>query len=202
LVFQARSDAVVPRSAVRAKYLLPCTCGREIPVEATHAGQQIRCQCGVELEVPTLLNLTRLKPAEPPAAAPRRRRSAWGLRQRVMLVGLAIMAVGALAAGWELLQRPAWFEVSSCRPRDAVVYWSSLKQGVDRRMPWEFLYAERINENNRWLAVAGVVIGLGLLTVALSPLISNRRKSVGVVRPVPGKRIPGPGARRAGPRNR
>jgi hypothetical protein len=181
---------------VRAKYLLPCVCGQEIPVEATQAGQQVRCQCGVELEVPTLLNLTRLKSAAPPAAAPRRTRSAWGHRQRVMLVGLAIMAVGTLWAGWELLQRPLWLDVSSFRPRDAVIYWSSLKQGVDRRMVWEFHYTQRLDDNNLWLVVAGVVTGLGLLTVGLSLLISNRRKAGGVVRPVPGKRMSGPGAYR------
>jgi hypothetical protein len=181
---------------VRAKYLLPCTCGQEIPVEATQAGQQVRCQCGLELEVPTLLKLTRLKPAGPPApATPRRARSAWGPRQRVMLIGLAIMAAGASGAGWELLNRPPWFEVSSCRPRDAVIYWNSLKQGVDRRMHFEINYTDRVNDSNRWLAVAGVVTALGLLTVGFSPLISKRRKAGGVVRPVPGKRISGPGRR-------
>lgn len=184
---------------MRAKYLLPCTCGREIPVEATQAGQPIRCQCGLELEVPTLRNLTRLKPAEPPAAAPRRARSAWGRRQRVMLAGLAIMAIGALWTGWELLQRPHPLEVASFRPAWAVLYWTSLKRGVEYRMPFEVNYTTWLDDNNRWLAVAGVVTGLGLLTVGLSPLISNRRKAGGVSRPVPGKRMPGPGAQRAGP---
>jgi hypothetical protein len=149
--------------------------------------------------VPTLLNLTRLKPAEPPAAAPRRAQSAWGLRQRIVLVGLAITAFGALWAGWELLQRPRRLDVTSFPPAVAVTYWKLLKQGVDRRLPVEILYAERLDENNLWLMVAGVVIGLGLLTVAFSPLISNRRKVVGLARPVPGKRTSGPGARRAGP---
>ena len=185
---------------MRAKYLLPCTCGREIPVEATQAGQQVRCQCGLGLEVPTLLNLTRLKPAEPPtAAAPPRARSTWGLRQRVMLVGLWIMAVGASWAGWELLNRPTRLEVAAYRPTMVVNYWRLLKQGVSYRLPVEKLYTEVLNENNRWLMVAAAVIGLGLLTVALSPLISNRRKAGGA-RPLPGKRISGPGARRAGPR--
>jgi len=115
-----------------------------------------------------------------------------------MLVGLAIMALGALWAGWELLNRPRWLEVTSLRPKLVVVYWVSLKQGVDYRMPFEFIYTERLNENNRWLVVAGVVTGLGLLTVGLSPFFSNRRKAVSVVRPVPGKRIPGPGRRSSG----
>jgi hypothetical protein len=154
------------------------------------------------LEVPTLLNLTRLKPAQPPDAAPRRARPAWGLRQQVLLIGLAITVVGASWTGWELLQRPPRLEITSLRPALVVVYWISLKHGVDNRMPFEVIYAERLEENNRWLIVAGVVIGLGLLTVALSLLIPNRRKAVGVVRPVPGKRIPGPGARRAGPGKR
>ena len=182
---------------MRAKYLLPCACGREIPVEPTQAGQQVRCQCGLEQEVPTLLRLSRLKLAEPPAAAsPSRARSAWGLRQRVLLVGLAIMALGSLWVGWELLDRPRRLEVSLYPPRFVVMYWISLKQGVDRRLPVEIAYTENLTENNRWLMVAAAVIGLGLLTVALSPLVSNRRKA-GPLRPVPGKRISGPGARGA-----
>ena len=183
---------------MRTKYLLPCICGQDIPVEATQAGQQVRCVCGVELEVPTLLNLIRLKPAVPPAdAVPRRARSAWGRRQQVMLVGLAIMAVGALWAGWEVWARPRRLEVTAYPPRLIVLYWTSLKQGVDHPMPVEVFYAERLDENNRWLIVTGVVIGLGLLTVALSPLISTRGKLGGVTQPVPGKRTHGPGA---GPR--
>ncbi len=182
---------------MRAKYLLPCICGQEIPVEATQAGQQVRCLCGVELEVPTLLNLTRLKPAEPPAAAaaPRRARSAWGPRQRVMLVGLAIMVVGALWVGWELLSRPRRLEITAYPPKAVVICWALLKQGVARRTPLEILFTERLNDNNRWLIVAGTMTGLGLLTVGLSPLISNRRKAGAVLRPVPGKRTHGPGRR-------
>ncbi len=183
---------------MRAKYLLPCTCGREIPVEATQAGQQIRCQCGVELEVPTLLNLTRLKPAAPPAAVPHRVRSAWGRRQQVMLVGLAIMALGASWTGWELLNRPSRLEIASLRPAWAVMYWTSLKRGVEYRMPFEVNYTKWLEENDRWLVAAAVVTGLGLLTVGLSPWISQRRKAGGVVRPVPGKRMPGPGRRSSG----
>jgi hypothetical protein len=153
------------------------------------------------LEVPTLLNLTGLKRAVPPAdAVPRRARSAWGRRQQVMLVGLAITAVGALWAGWEVWARPPRLEITSLRPAAAVIYWTSLKQGVAYRMPFEIIYAARLDENNRWLIVTGVVIGLGLLTVALSPLSSTRRKPGGVTQPVPGKRVSGPGARRAEPR--
>jgi hypothetical protein len=115
-----------------------------------------------------------------------------------MLVGLAIMAVGASWTGWELLQRPRRLEVTSFPPAVAVSYWRLLKQGVDRRLPVEILYTERLNENDPWLMVTGAVTGLGLLTVGLSPLISKRRKAGGGLRPVPGKRMPGPGRRSSG----
>jgi hypothetical protein len=93
-------------------------------------------------------------------------------------------------------------EITSLRPVATVIYWSSLKQGVDHRMQFENYYAERITENNRWLTVAGAVIAVGLLTVCLSPWFAGRQKPGRPQQPVPGKRISGPGARGAGRQRR
>lgn len=46
------------------KYLLPCECGREIPVETAQAGEETVCDCGKTLAVPRLLELKRLPSAD------------------------------------------------------------------------------------------------------------------------------------------
>ena len=71
---------------MEGRYLLPCSCGQEIPVEPRQAGQEIRCDCGASLEVPTMLGMAALEkaPSEPshtPPSAP------WGIRQGIVLLG-------------------------------------------------------------------------------------------------------------------
>lgn len=43
------------------RYLLPCSCGRNLPVEMSQAGQHVVCKCGGLLEVPTLRSLRELE---------------------------------------------------------------------------------------------------------------------------------------------
>jgi hypothetical protein len=42
-------------------FLLPCECGKEIPVEAGQAGETIICECGTKIEVPQLSELKTLE---------------------------------------------------------------------------------------------------------------------------------------------
>ena len=56
--------------SVVSKYLLPCSCGRSVTVEASQAGRQVHCDCGISLEVPTMLELARLERAKEAAAPP------------------------------------------------------------------------------------------------------------------------------------
>jgi len=80
---------------VSTRYLLPCPCGKKIPVETTHAGETVSCVCGQQIEVPTLLALRSLEPAEeePDAVAAR----SWGVSQGLAIVGVMVM-LGAAAA--------------------------------------------------------------------------------------------------------
>jgi hypothetical protein len=50
------------------KYLLPCACGRKLPVEVAQAGEIVRCACGQSVTVPSLRRLRELEPANPQAA--------------------------------------------------------------------------------------------------------------------------------------
>lgn len=45
---------------MKPKFLLTCTCGKEIPVEKSQAGQTIDCPCGKKVEVPSIRGIEKL----------------------------------------------------------------------------------------------------------------------------------------------
>ncbi|MGA2616966.1 MAG: hypothetical protein ABSF26_05095 [Thermoguttaceae bacterium] len=76
-------------------YLLPCRCGRTIPIEARQAGETVHCQCGLAAQVPTLREIAALERSEYPAAD--RPAVTWGGPQRTLLLGAALVAISLLA---------------------------------------------------------------------------------------------------------
>ena len=46
------------------KYLLPCSCGKEVLIETSQAGGNVLCECERSLKIPTLLQMKRLPLAE------------------------------------------------------------------------------------------------------------------------------------------
>jgi hypothetical protein len=89
---------------VSARYLLPCPCGKKIPVDTAQAGQVVSCDCGRRIEVPTLLRLRLLETVdeERQSAAPRR----WGVPQGLTIVGAAVMLAAAAGLLVCYLYRP------------------------------------------------------------------------------------------------
>ncbi|MBN2216592.1 MAG: hypothetical protein JW719_04375 [Pirellulales bacterium] len=86
------------------RYLLPCSCGRSIPVETTQAGQMVSCACGKTLEVPTLLKLRSLEPvADQHEAAVER---SWGGAQGLAIVGGVVTLIGVAGLAFFFLYRP------------------------------------------------------------------------------------------------
>jgi len=81
---------------VSLRYLLPCPCGRKIPVEPAQAGERFSCKCGRSIEVPTLGALRSLETVAEESKKPARGAS-WGLPQGLVSVG-AIVLFGAVAA--------------------------------------------------------------------------------------------------------
>jgi hypothetical protein len=89
---------------VSSRYLLPCPCGENIPVEAAQAGQIVRCSCGKEIEVPTLLKLRSLETiSEEPRTAVR---EGWGMSQGLTIIGAAIMLAAAASLVFFYVYRP------------------------------------------------------------------------------------------------
>ncbi len=85
---------------VKARYLLPCSCGAKIAVEPRQAGQTVHCACGKSLTVPTMLEMAKLERAE--AAEDRaqgKNPPAWGVPQILIVLGIVgLLVAGAFAA--------------------------------------------------------------------------------------------------------
>lgn len=160
---------------MRGKYLLPCSCGREIPVEAAQAGEQVRCTCGAELEVPTLLALATLKRAEPGPAATKPP-ATWGARQRLILVG-AMITAASLGVGIRLyLGRPT-IPVEKLSPAQAWALWLDLREDVGQRRQREEQYLELLKQYHGWMGLVGFVAAVGVLTMAGSLLVPKSRSA-------------------------
>lgn len=180
------------RSAVTPTYLLPCSCGREIPVSTTQAGEEVTCECGTRLEAPTMRGMTLLKRSDPQSirgglkrsqsgekgrtrgSAAKTPTSSWGGRQRVLLVGTVITIVGLALAIFFHVTRPRLAPIESLAPYTTWQLWHDLRTGVDRRPQWEEYYLEGVAIRQRWVVVASTIGGIGVLIMACSMLVPSR----------------------------
>ncbi len=176
---------------MKTKYLLPCSCGQEIPVEAGQAGQTVRCHCGAELEVPTLLRMSSLKPAEPEPQSTQQPPGRWGARQRLVVVGALIVVPALALIAYLLMTRPRLEAVPTHVPLDRLTLgqtwqiWQDLRSGIQRRPTVaERYYRDQLKLNRQWLGVAAVLCLVGLVVMASSLFVPRRR------RPPPPRRTP------------
>lgn len=169
---------------MRDSYLIPCGCGREIPVEATQSGQEITCQCGQRLEVPTMRKLRTLQRVKRVGEA-KRPAATWGARQAVLLLG-AIITLGGLAWAAYLYYflQPRILKIEDLTPFQSWVAWQEeLRPGLRQPPPWEKPYLKGMKDFGRWLVVSQAVIGLGVVVMLSSVVIPKkgpaRRKTPG-----------------------
>jgi len=207
---RSRGDLMVTR------YLLPCSCGREIPVEMSQAGQTLSCPCGARLEVPTMRDLAQLKrdegrstsePSErtrerrPPRG--RRARAAsppvWGTRQRLLFLGGIVALIGLTVLGAAYFTRPRVVQVDELSPLGLWRLWHDLRQGIDVREPWEQYYLDASRMHGRWMLVGASIAAVGLLTAAASLWMPNRRERVPALRSRRPSGPPRPPGAAAGP---
>ena len=78
-----------------SSYLLPCSCGKSIPIDTSQAGQEVRCSCGQSQEVPTLRGIRQLLQAEQAVTQQHRVKKPWSNKRTIWFaVGLTTIAVG------------------------------------------------------------------------------------------------------------
>jgi len=122
-----------------AKYLLPCSCGRNTTVQASQAGEVVRCACGQELEVPTMRKLSELALSNEAAAD---EKPLWTMRQGIAFLGLVAIVGGLVFSGYLYANLPSIEPKASLRFEDyrkqiddmpvanTVILWQILNEGL------------------------------------------------------------------------
>jgi hypothetical protein len=170
---------------VPTEYLLPCTCGRAVVVQARQAGQTVRCECGQELPVPTMRELGSLEQRQSqqaPVAV------AWTTRQALVSLGLLILLIGIGLTGFVYWKMPRFdpvatgHELDNLHPHYLFQWWRYYERGMPREPSEEFLAAkQRETMLRRWsyatigISLVGIlIIGIGLVAPALAPRRARR----------------------------
>lgn len=160
---------------MQARHLLSCSsCGRQLAVSRQKAGQTIPCPCGATLEIPTLLELSKLPVAPEPAASdspPNR----WGLAERLVLSGSAVCLLSLAVIAVLLFSFPARPVKPSLTPEqirqrtaqfsaaDCLVIWRELEAAGVKQL-WiddQLGYQERVIKYEE--SVLAHQMGIGLL---------------------------------------
>ena len=112
-----------------SKYLLPCSCGKNVPVEIGQAGGQIACPaCGGQLDVPPLRKLRHLPAAAAETASVP---TTWGARQGVATASLILAAILIAIALWSRFTEPT---VAEFDPQARLV---AVDRGLEQMTPVE-----------------------------------------------------------------
>ncbi|HEV3005920.1 MAG TPA: hypothetical protein VGX78_15745 [Pirellulales bacterium] len=175
---------------MKSMYLLPCTCGKKIEVDAGQAGLSVRCSCGVDVPVPTMRGLALLERTEPRTLPSEGPSTDWGRSQGLVFLGLVIMLAASLGGLYVWWVRPVllpWTDEAVATVRAPVAelslersweLWKQLRQGPDAQhdIPWmpDFLVAER--RSWVWLEVLGGVLLVGA-AVAVAGLCTGKGRS-------------------------
>lgn len=184
-----------------SQYLLPCSCGANIPVSRSQAGMSLPCpQCAKSLDVPTIRNMASLAAI---SDAPKKAKSS---RAPIWLGPLAALAFLVAAAAffycgslvWEryqILSSLAEQKVdltiteevfladlrrmaSESLPSDTWDYWNVMvRQGLSEANPPDLFRIKRYLESKKpsiWGSLATAVLSLAVF--AVSALMIQRAK--------------------------
>jgi hypothetical protein len=181
---------------MKAVYLLPCTCGNKVLVDAGQAGAKVVCVCGKQLSVPTFRGLRELEvvadgPASAAAAAEDRPWSA--TRGFLFSAGLLVSVIAAILISYHLyvysqmrdggeVYRQQHMEelrrgVDDLSPVQALAEFDeAAKEGlkVMGTPPWAHISKMR-DDSYRWLIGSLIALALGLVSMFGSLLVPRGR---------------------------
>jgi hypothetical protein len=182
---------------MNAVYLLPCSCGKKVRVDAGQAGAKVNCECGQQLAVPTFRGLRNLELESAPISEVARggQPPGWSTVRGVLFsLGLlvAVVAGGIVCyqlyfyyltmdggESWkqELLEQQR-HGVDHLAPVEALTEFQEMsKKGltVDGIPPWGVITSMR-DHSFRWFTAGLVALVLGLASLAASLIGVGRQK--------------------------
>jgi hypothetical protein len=159
------------------RYLLTCSCGRELPIDAGQAGEVVRCSCGNSVFIPKLGELRLLPRVETPS-----QKSSWSARQGLLTL-LALIAIVSLGFGvyyWIRTPARADYDASGERaelesffkdldPVHTWIYWSSqtvalARQGLQDEVTAQAqTFAHSIEQGEKKQAISFSIAGVAIL---------------------------------------
>lgn len=117
------------------QYLLPCECGRKIPVAASQAGETVVCECGRSLSAPKLRELRQLDTQTIEDDSPRG--AAWSpLQGGLFVAGAVVLLISILALAYTGLQRGS---LTTEKPEFNPEFVQQILADIDNNSPAENL---------------------------------------------------------------
>lgn len=148
------------------KYLLPCSCGKKIPVETTQAGQDIQCSCGQQVSVPTMQGIRCLEQYLDSSDESKAGPSYGGAALGIALLGLLILGGGGALMYRTYNQRPVLVDVDYMSPWETWLMWQNLREGVRLPEYSESPYLEAERTYKQYMTIAAVIVGVGIVMLA------------------------------------
>jgi hypothetical protein len=183
---------------MKAVYLLPCSCGKKVRVDAGQAGAKVDCECGQQLAVPTFRGLRELEVDSAPAAADARSSQPEGwnaVRGILFSFGLLITVIAVGVGGFQFflyyMRRDGGerikqvvienmsHEVEHLAPVEVFSEFQEMEKSgltVDGVPPWAVISSVR-DENFRWFIASAVALGIGLTCLTISLFGGGRKRS-------------------------
>jgi hypothetical protein len=181
------------------QYLLPCECGRKIPVAASQAGETVVCECGRSLSAPKLRELRQLETQAVEEDRPGGR--AWSPLQGglfvagavVLLISICVLAYTELQRRSLMTEKPEFnpefvqqhlAQIDSNTPAENLDVWRHeiLEHGLERPGDPAYLVhreADEILTRRLMISGATAAVGLALIIAAF------------VIRPLPNQSAAG-----------
>jgi hypothetical protein len=169
------------------RYLLPCACGNQIPVEPKDAGLTVTCSCGAQLKVPNTRGMAALpRVSTGDEAVENSSAAGWGLKNQLLTAGLMSSVFGAGLLAFAFLTNPSdpsrelarrEFQNIPLAQLESLWQQYSTKGLEPLESPQMIAYEQLRDEKNRMRWIGGVVAVAGLGLLAASAAVPRQGRS-------------------------
>lgn len=178
-------------------FLLPCTCGKKVSVDAGQAGTNVACECGKQVTVPrfrAMRELERVQPAPAEISAESKKGQWNALRGVLFSFGMLSLAVALVLVCYHLYSYSlmfdggeSWKQAHIEEMREGVEYLSPVEAladfqdmatkglTIDGVPPWSQVAAMR-DTSRRWLLTGLIGLAVGIVCVSASLIGAKRLK--------------------------